>query len=156
MKIRTAKPDDAGSLAAIGITVWTTTYALEGVRDAFAEYMFSEFSCANMDALIRQQLVLVAELEGHLVGYTVIARAEAEKSELQTLYVLPRFQRSGAGKRLAEEALNRQPHGLWLTCWHQNDQALNFYQKNGFSVTGEDWFELEGEKHLNYVLEKSK
>ncbi len=121
---------------------------------SFADYMFREFDCASMEARIRQQLVLVAEQEGHLVGYGVLARAQPGKSELQTLYVLPQFQRSGAGKKLVDEALKRLPHGLWLTCWHENDRALNFYRKNGFSVTGEDWFELEGEKHLNYVLEK--
>jgi ribosomal protein S18 acetylase RimI-like enzyme len=34
-----------------------------------------------------------------------------------------------------------------------NKSALNFYRKNGFKRCGEEYINLEEEKHLNFVLE---
>ena len=46
----------------------------------------------------------------------------------------------------------RQP--LWLTVNAGNGSAIRFYQRQGFAIVGEDHFELEGARHLNWVMSR--
>ncbi|WP_062267011.1 GNAT family N-acetyltransferase [Endozoicomonas arenosclerae] len=152
--IRPAEIKDSRSLAIIGQTVWITTYAIEGIRNSFLDFIAEEFSEAHMHERIKTEQVLVVESGEHLCGYAVLERPEKEqKSELVTLYLLPEFQGNGLGKTLLDEAIKLAPQGIWLSCYEGNQKALNFYKKQGLTVTGTRYFELDNEKHLNWILE---
>jgi ribosomal protein S18 acetylase RimI-like enzyme len=151
--IRKAKPDDAANVASLGFTVWVDTYATDGIRDTLSKYVFAEFSVRNIKRMISTQNVLVAEEGGHLLAYSVAEKGVEKRAELKALYVLPKFQNQGIGRELLNSARSFSANGLWLTCWQHNKSALNFYHKNGFKRCGEEYINLEGEKHLNFVLE---
>jgi len=153
--IRKAKIGDAANVASIGITVWVDTYATDGVRDTLSKYVFTEFSVKNIKHMISTQNVLVVEIDGHILGYSVTEKSVEKRAELKALYVLPRFQNQGIGRELLNSARSFSANGLWLTCWQHNKSALKFYRKNGFKRCGEEYINLEGEKHLNFVLERT-
>jgi len=151
--IRKAKPDDATNVASIGLTVWVDTYATDGVRNTLSEYVFAEFSVENIKHMISSQNVMVAEEVGHLLGFSVTEKDVEKRAELKMLYVLPKFQNQGIGRELLKSAMSFSANSLWLTCWQHNQSALNFYHRNGFKRCGEEYINIKGEKHLNFVLE---
>ena len=78
------------------------------------------------------QQVLVAEVEGSVVGY-----ASFEGNQLSNLYVLPAYQRRGIGSELLAEALREMPPGVELWVFKDNYDAIRFYQRHGFSTVRE-------------------
>ncbi|MGI9282707.1 MAG: GNAT family N-acetyltransferase [Endozoicomonas sp.] len=123
-------------------------------RDSFLDFLTEEFSDANLQKRIRTEQVLVVESGEHICGYAVLDRPEkGKKSELITLYLLPEFHGKGVGKTLLDEAIKQSPQGIWLSCYEGNQKALNFYKRQGMKVTGTRYFQLDEEKHLNWILE---
>ena len=94
-------------------------------------------------------IMIVAELDGFIVGFGEIAPA---KNELRAVYVLPAKGRMGIGKRLLHhlEDLARS-HGvdsLWL------DASLNaeaFYAAHGYESTGRGIHELRSGRKMTCV-----
>ncbi|WP_028875810.1 GNAT family N-acetyltransferase [Teredinibacter turnerae] len=149
MVIVKAKENDAAIIAAIGQSVWVNTYSTDGVVEAIANYVASEFTAQNVLAVIRSRNVYLLGKEKSFIGYAVVN--PGNPSELETLYILPRFQRKGYGTRLMRYIINFYKN-LSLSCWEHNTEALRFYSKNGLAECGECYFELDGEKHRNIVL----
>ncbi|WP_434631187.1 GNAT family N-acetyltransferase [Chromobacterium sp. CV08] len=164
-EIRAARPDDAACLAALSIQVWLNTYAVDGVRQALADYVFDAFTPATLAALIADpsRRLLVVELDGHLLGYVQLKRDspcdgfDGPALEMERLYLMEGHTGRGLGRRLTMAArqwaasLPGQPR-LWLTVWHRNERAIAFYRRMGMTVHGEWHFELEGARQLNYVM----
>lgn len=148
MQIREATIDDALNISAIAHCVWIDTYATDGVRNSISNYALTHFAESKIEETISNKLVLVAEKNGHLLGFAVFCINE---KELESLYVLPKFQRSGVGSELLKCVLN-ESIGVKLTCWEQNMAAIEFYKSCGFIECGESFFELEGESHRNLLL----
>lgn len=148
MQIREATNNDSCNISAIAQCVWIDTYATDGVRSAISKYVLTQFVESKIKEQISTKLVLVAEENSHLLGYVVFCHKE---KELETLYVLPRFQRSGVGKKLLMRILSEEP-SINLTCWEKNVSAIAFYKACGFIECGESFFELGGESHRNVML----
>lgn len=149
MEIVEAKESDAAIIAAIGQSVWVNTYSTDGVVEAIANYVASEFTAQNVLAMIRSRNVYLLGKEKSFIGYAVVN--PGNPSELETLYILPRFQGKGYGTQLMRYIINFYKN-LSLSCWEHNTEALRFYSKNGLAECGECYFELEGEKHRNVIF----
>lgn len=157
-----ADPADAATIAALGFTVWTHTYASSGISAAAAHYVLSEFTEARARALIADpnRAVLVAKVEGELVGYAVVnfqAPFGDVQTEVETLYVHPPFARQGIGRGLLQlarrHARQRIENGaIWLSVNARNDRAIGFYLALGLVHEDETYFELEGARHKNWVM----
>lgn len=61
---------------------------------------------------------------------------QMNKTEISKLYVDPFFQRKGFGKELMEYAIGKL-HADVLWVLKKNSRAIAFYQRFGFSLTGE-------------------
>jgi diamine N-acetyltransferase len=66
--------------------------------------------------------------------------------ELQKIYVLPDYQRSGAGTALLNEVKSLvqqiQPDYLWLDTHISNELGVRFYERNGFEKIGRYFFTI--------------
>lgn len=148
--IRKATFDDVESIAALGLCVWIDTYATQGLRFRLGNYALGMFTRDKIQALLRSRTVLVAEQAEHLVAYAVLAIGNAS-TEVENLYVLPKFQRRGIGRKLIN-TMACEYSGLWLSCWEQNHSATGFYKALGFIEHGESFFDLDGEQYRNITL----
>lgn len=76
--------------------------------------------------------------------------------ELQQVYVLPDFQRSGVGGRLigaaAAYAQEQSADGLWLSVWQEANWAINAYNKHNFRVVGETEFVLGSTVYNDFLM----
>lgn len=134
--------------------VWTDTYATTGVFDKISEYIHTELTEDKIQEIIKNKTVYVCAEEKYLFGYIVLGAEEDNKIEIETLYVLPRFQGKGIGKLLLEHSLS-ETKTYWLSAWELNHKAIEFYFKHGFKETGEMYFDLYGDKIRNLVLENT-
>lgn len=148
-QIREATPSDVPLLVTIGQCVWINTYATQGVRESISRYVLSEFTVGKFESLIDTQKVYVIEIGAHIIGYGVVSNSVPY--ELETLYMLPALQRKGYGKALLGFMQSKYAT-LKLSCWEENQKAIEFYLRCGFIEVGESYFEMEGERHRNIVL----
>lgn len=161
--IRFAEKKDCINLTALSIQVWLNTYAKDGIRQKISSYVLSAFTKDHFERLLKSENtpILVYESEGHLVGYAM-ARLDSHFEtpengyEVDTLYVHDRFQGCGIGRTLLMELGSRFGEAFWLSTWHRNIPALNFYRSFGFKEVGTLDFMLGDEAHKNIVLSFSK
>jgi len=130
--IRSAKPDEA--------------YALESLQrrssDVWVEYRAQ--LAAHPDAItpphraIAEGRVRVAvDATGLLVGFSVVLPVENGRCELDDLFVEPDWMRRGVGRMLVHDLASRAvAAGATHVDVVANPNALGFYSRRGFEVTG--------------------
>jgi len=162
---RNAALSDIENITVLKQQVWIATYAIDGIRKEFAEYVLSEFTLDKIQKAVLDdnKHLIIAEVDTHLVGYIEIAlhsecpiEITKDYPEIAVLYVLERFCGMGIGKKLLDEAfilLSKMNYRTtWLTVYSGNDRALKFYLNNLFKMIGITYFEMGGNKYENKVL----
>lgn len=103
--------------------------------------------------------------EGAPVGYLKLNKASAQTVlpndqavEIERIYVDRLFKGSGIGKKFiskAEEFANAsRAKYLWLGVWENNEQAIRFYEKNGFVKFSKHIFKLGDDDQTDLLLKK--
>lgn len=121
MRIRAAREEDAGPIAAVfcgaraGMAYLPRLHTDAETRTWIAEVVLGKYE------------VLVAETGGRVVGFETLG-----DEVLEHLYVHPAAQRQGLGTRLLLEAKERRPTGLRLWVFQRNEGARRFYERHGF------------------------
>jgi ribosomal protein S18 acetylase RimI-like enzyme len=142
--VRPAVAGDALGLVALARRVFAATYGLAipaPTLQAFLhEYMTPEAFGAQIAAATP---LLVALIGGDLIGYTRIGQdpppacvGDSSAVELAQLYVEPTHQGRGVGAQLLAAAMAAIHAPIWLCAWEQNQRALRFYARHGFTVVG--------------------
>lgn len=136
----------------------------ELARNTYAEAFGHSLSPGDLAAHLRERLsetvlaravaggdvILVAEVEGALVGFVQFARLFSQPSasdqhplashEIRRLYVRADHRNRGLGRRLMDAALDdpllRHASAIVLDVWERNDGAQRFYERYGFTVVG--------------------
>lgn len=167
MTIRPASQADAASIAAISIQVWVGTYLKNGVSAFFADYILQEATVAKTEALIAtsSELILVSENEEGIDGFIRLSSDSlapvtgCSDTEIATFYVQPRHHRKGIGEKLLSAVLSHCQRtdipSVWLQTNAENDQAIAFYDKQGFEHVGETEFRIHDQGYLNNVYRKT-
>jgi ribosomal protein S18 acetylase RimI-like enzyme len=141
--VRTARPEDAASLARIYIESWQDTYA-GVIPHALLGAMSMKAHSARWQATIKAMdrhggTVLVAEEQGFgPIGLCSLGRARdgglGFEGEVYTLYVDPAFLGRGTGRALlcgAFEALKERKLRSCLIWAHARNNACFFYEAMG-------------------------
>jgi GNAT superfamily N-acetyltransferase len=132
------------------------------VSEDLINYLDYTYSPARISASIckSNNAFLIAYQNGHAIGFIKLKKrssnqlfAEQAQSELQKIYVLTPFHGTGAsgklmkaGMQLAESLDSKL---LWLDVIVENERAISFYQKSGFSWAGNHEFRI-GSQIFNY------
>ncbi|GIL39463.1 GNAT family N-acetyltransferase [Roseiterribacter gracilis] len=85
--------------------------------------------------------VRVARLDGMLVGFCAVAKAE---KLLDQLFILPSAQGRGIGSALLREAQANHPDGLQMRVQLTNHDALRLYARHGFVEYGRETHPVMG------------
>lgn len=154
-QIRAANSTDAEALAQVG----AATFALacyEGTpQDDIDSYITSELTTTKFQEHIAcpSKSIVVATLDSRVCGYLMLCREEVPDEltaqrplELRRIYVLPEQQGSGIASDLIMCAISEAAAGghdsLWLSVAADNQRALGFYRRHGFTTTGPCYFPL--------------
>ncbi|MGL6265422.1 acetyltransferase [Aeromonas jandaei] len=79
--------------------------------------------------------------EGNIAGFSGV-----HEGKLEMLFVAPAVRGSGVGRRLVEHAIG-QCGATLVDVNEQNEQAVGFYQKMGFAVTGRSPLDGQGKAY---------
>lgn len=94
-------------------------------------WLEDDFQLEDFDRAVLGETILVAERDGHLLGFASIFTQE---NFLHNLFVDPQYQGTGAGSALlhaAEETFTR--HGS-LKCLAKSKNAVAFYLSKGWTI----------------------
>lgn len=97
-------------------------------------------NCAGLiGSILTEMGVLTGWVDGKLMGLLVFAEHLDGSAEIEAIHSLPESWGTGLGAAMLEFALAatnaRKAAGLWA--FEKNDRARRFYEKHGFSFTGE-------------------
>jgi len=157
--IRYAKIEDIDLIRRLTFLVWPQTYSSiisESQINYMLEMMYSDSSLQKQ--MMEGAKFIIAFDEDEPVGFASYQETDPTVFKLHKLYVLPSQQGKGTGKFIINYIINDiKPTGataLYLQVNRRNN-ARNFYEKEGFVVTGEFDFDIgNGFVMDDYVMEK--
>lgn len=111
----------------------------------------SEWQLEDFDQITLGEQVLVAEEEGHRIGF---ASVQTQDNFLHSLFVDPQWQGSGAGSALLQAVQSGFTSTGALKCLAENLQAQSFYKKHGWRVVAQGESDRGDYLLMHYVLRK--
>lgn len=103
---------------------------LNGRRRAFPWHPEDRFGLDDYYDCVEEDQVLVAEVEGAVVGFVSVDRSERF---IHTLFIDPGWCNRGIGTALLREALMLLQGSAQLACAARNAAARAFYEHNGWT-----------------------
>jgi GNAT superfamily N-acetyltransferase len=158
--IRIATVRDINAIQNIAYTTWPSAYK-RVITNEQIEYMLEKMY--SQDVLENQfyegTQFLVAEVDDEIVGFASYGLLQDNIYKLHKLYVNPDVQKTGAGKALLKEVLNKviKLGGKQLELQvNRKNKAVSFYEKMGFEIIkSEDFYFGEGFYMNDYVMSMS-
>ena len=172
MTVRIAGAQDAGALAEVAAATFALACPPGTKQEDIDAFLAANLSRVNFDAYLSDpaRLLLLAELDGRPVGYTMLVLRDPEDpdvasaltlrptAELSKCYVLPAQHGGGIASTLLErsvqEAAAHGAAGVWLGVNQRNARANRFYEKSGFRIVGTKRFRVGAVLHDDFVRER--
>ena len=129
MQLRPYRGSDEAASIALWLETWRQAYPsidFDARVDWWRERWRSE--------LVPVAQIVVAEQDGALIGFVTIDDA----GYLDQLDVSPAQWGANVSRALVDEAKRLSPSGVTLKVNADNVRAIRFYERNGFSRTGEE------------------
>ncbi|NLY46626.1 MAG: GNAT family N-acetyltransferase [Tissierella sp.] len=158
IRTRIANVEDATSISTIHAKSWKEAY-----KGLLPNKYLNEIKDTRWVDMITKGLIdntmkaWIAIIEDEIIACTCIGdsryKGYENQLELISIYVLPEYWNVGAGSLLIDEVLKYAEDndyvevGLWVL--DGNNQAIRFYEKNGFLSNGDTISCTIGEKHTN-------
>ncbi|PPF60437.1 N-acetyltransferase [Clavibacter michiganensis] len=176
---RVATSADADEVAALAARTFALACPPTTTAAAIAEHIRAILSPARFRAHLADPAhrVVVAEVDGRPVGYTMVVAAPPAdpdvagalrlrpEVELSKVYVERGSHGAGVARPLMEETLRVARElagergrdadaGIWLGVNEHNARAIRFYERSGFRVVGTRSFRLSDAVERDHVMEQ--
>lgn len=158
-------PADLATLREISIRSFRQAFESDNAQKDMDAYIAESMSEQRLSAEIRNEesIFMFAYCGEKLAGYLKVnfGAAQTEKltginMEIERIYVLAEFQRSGVGQVMLDKALHLAiaagVHNVWLGVWERNAKAIAFYTRNCFSVCGSHSFRLGDDVQTDLLM----
>ncbi len=163
--VRKVRPDELQILQIIGSSTFEATYGALNTEENMRQYLAEHFCMEAIKTSFEnpEEEFYFAENSGHIIGYVKLNHGSAQTEdkfpntlEIERIYVIAEHQRKGYGLALLEEAIGiaskKGYKSIWLGVWDRNAKAINFYEKNGFSIAGIHPFVLGTDPQRDYLM----
>jgi ribosomal protein S18 acetylase RimI-like enzyme len=155
LEIRQATPADSAILAKLGAEIFNQTFATQNTPEDMELYLSETFTEEKLREEFEEPGVTyyIAYIDDQPAGFAKLGKKRTPEAlhdtpctELERLYVHSRFQGQKIGHKLMklciETARAQSSKVLWLGVWENNEGALRFYERWGFTKFGEHLFQL--------------
>ena len=160
--------DDLERLRAFAERTFRIAFEQDNDPERFEAYCQKSFSVQQIHKELRHsasQFWFAWEGET-LAGYLKLNFDEHPKQlgSLQTvkverLYVDPALQSQGIGGKMLDFALEKarevQAEWIWLSVWQVKPRSIQFYQRCGYEIFGEETFWLADEAQIDWLMKKA-
>ena len=166
-RIRQADANDISALSELAIKTYVAAFGHSFSESDLAAHLAANLSPECFVLILERDVVLVAELDGKLIGFAQFgsledASTQDDDQELRRLYVLAGFQNQGIGGKLMQTVFEipqfKSAERILLDVWEHNPAARRFYERYGFEVIGERRFDVESgiETSLDLIMERRR
>jgi N-acetylglutamate synthase-like GNAT family acetyltransferase len=154
--IRNAITNDIKTIQSIAKTTWAITYHFLSPEQI--EYMLNwMYSTTSLqEQMQNEHQFFVAAVDGIVIGFASVSKEEKNICKLNKLYILPTIQKAGVGKALLQRVIafakENDRNEIQLQV-NRNNNAKNFYLRQGFEILHEADFEIGNGFFMNdYVM----
>jgi ribosomal protein S18 acetylase RimI-like enzyme len=168
IRTRIAGPGDNIHLAELGRRTFYDSFARDNTPEDMAAYLAASFSPEKQAAELAdpQTSFLIAEVDGGAVGYARLRLGEPPAAitgrrtvEIVRFYSVIDWIGRGVGAALMSACFRLAGEmgcdTIWLDVWEQNPRAIAFYLKWGFTVVGEQTFQLGSDLQHDLLMQRS-
>jgi diamine N-acetyltransferase len=166
LTIRQAKPGDEQKLSLVGAATFLETYAHMIPGEDLVAHCATQHSPPTYAIWLRDPsaTIWLAETEAKApIGYLLLTKAtlpvdapQPEDLEVQRIYVLSRFHRTGMGYALmnlaVSKAISKGARRLVLGVHNENARALAFYKRQGYEIIDDRKFHVGQSVFCDSVL----
>jgi ribosomal protein S18 acetylase RimI-like enzyme len=160
--------DDAGVLQKISEQTYYDAFKDFTSKETMQQYLTDAFSVPKL----KQELAnphskfYLLYADDTLAGYLKINRYDAQTHlndacalEVERIYLIGSMQKKGLGHLLMNKAIEfaieaENIEYIWLGVWDKNEDAIAFYEKNGFQIVGMHPFYMGHEEQSDYIMRK--
>ena len=166
--IKKVLPCDVEVLRELSIASFRETYDAHNTKVDMELHNDKHFNLRQLLGEIEDKgnWFFIAEVDNIPAGYIKLRTSERPASlqglkhiELERIYALKRFQGAGLGKLLLHKCIDTGIKNgyevLWLGVWKQNEKAIAFYTKQGFTIFGEHTFILGQDQQSDWLMKKA-
>ena len=131
----------------------------------FESYLDEAFSKPTIEKELQNpdSLFYFVHFSNDLAGYFKLNRANAQTDlhdqdslEIERIYVDKKFQGKKIGRWMMAQIIELAKHEnikyLWLGVWEVNQDAIRFYQSNGFKKFGEHPYYIGKDKQTDWLM----
>ena len=164
MHFRSATLDDAAEIADFMTRNFLAAYGHSSspgnVQKAVQDYYGVEAQHADLanDRILNCLCIIENKIAGLAQVKPPKADADPYNFELSRFYVDTPYHGKGIAQVLMQKTLaiiqERSAHCLWLSVWQESQQAIRFYQKQGFVISGDTIFMIGDEPMKDWLMTK--
>ena len=165
MQFRSATPADAAEIAEFMTRNFLAAYghcsSVENVQQAVQDYYGVDAQRADLaNANIINCLCII---DNKITGLAQVKppkpQGDQHKFELSRFYVDSPYHGKGIASVLMQETLEqlklKSARSLWLSVWQESQQAIRFYLKQGFLITGDTIFMVGNDPMKDWLMTKN-
>lgn len=159
--------NDLETVRQIGIDTFYESFASVNTEENMAHYLKTGFSVEKVASELGN-----ADSEFHLaydgddlIGYLKVNHGPAQSElkddtalEIERIYVLRAWQGLKVGQLLYNKAIDiareRGYAYVWLGVWEENENAIGFYKRNGFTAFDKHLFTLGDDIQTDIMMRK--
>ncbi|WP_121662110.1 GNAT family N-acetyltransferase [Metabacillus litoralis] len=169
INIKKCTLEDLRTLKEISYETFNETFKHQNTPENMNAYLEKAFNFKQLEkelATISSHFFFIY-FNHDVAGYLKINTNDAQSEEMgdhsleiERIYIKRKFQKHGLGKYLLNQALeiavelNKQ--NIWLGVWEKNENAIGFYKKMGFVITGSHSFYMgDEEQQMDLIMTKT-
>ncbi|MFR3313432.1 MAG: GNAT family N-acetyltransferase [Alphaproteobacteria bacterium] len=141
MRIRKAIPDDALAIKTIHNKTYQTSYRGYVPNEYLDDLIITDDILQRTQKILSHTECYVVVDQNCLIAFAYILELDENVFEINALYVLPEYQKLGAGSLLVNYVCNFKKDKAYKQClvWTMKDgPSVKFYNKQGFQPTGNE------------------
>lgn len=164
LQFRSATPEDAVEIAEFMTRNFLAAYghssSPENIQKAVQDYYGVDAQRADLanDRIINCLCIIDNKIAGLAQVKPPKPDTDPHHFELSRFYVDALYHGKGIAPALMQETLDtiraRSARSLWLSVWQGSQQAIRFYQKQGFVISGDTIFMIGGDPMNDWLMTK--
>jgi ribosomal protein S18 acetylase RimI-like enzyme len=167
LQIRPAIIDELPLLRDLAEKTFVEAFGPVNTAEDMRQYVSKTFAIEQVRTSFQQEgaAYFIAWHDSEAIAYLKLneAAAQTEQSlenalEIERIYVKKSYQGKGIGLQLLDFAMEQARQAnktwIWLGVWDQNEAAIRFYERHGFSTFDQHEFYLGSDLQNDFLMKK--
>lgn len=168
ISLRLATSRDAEIIADLSRQTFYETFASQNTTSDMEKFMNEQFTRKKLIQEVGEPWLIffLAFMDNEPVGYLKMRDGAVPPElvgqasiEIARIYSIQNMIGKGVGKKLMQAshdvATQRKKQILWLAVWKENQRAIDFYERWGFEIFGEQGFLLGDDLQKDWLMKKT-